>query len=61
MIKFLDLKLINKNFEKEFKARFDAFLNSGQYILGEEVLSKHIYSNYFSYFKYQVSASFSRA
>ena len=38
MIKFLDLKLINKNFEKEFKARFDAFLNSGQYILGEEVL-----------------------
>ena len=38
MIKFLDLKLINKNFEKEFKAQFDAFLKSGQYILGDEVL-----------------------
>ncbi|WP_147678939.1 DegT/DnrJ/EryC1/StrS family aminotransferase [Algibacter pacificus] len=38
MIKFLDLKLINKRFEIEFKAKFDRFLNSGQYILGEEVL-----------------------
>lgn len=39
MIKFLDLKLINKRYEKEFKAKFEAFLNSGQYILGNEVLN----------------------
>lgn len=39
MIKFLDLKLLNKPYENEFKAKFEAFLNSGQYILGNEVLS----------------------
>ncbi len=39
MIKFLDLKLLNKPYENEFKAKFEAFLNSGQYILGNEVLN----------------------
>ncbi len=39
MIKFLDLKLINKGFEAEFKKGFKDFLNSGHYILGEQVSS----------------------
>ncbi|MFH4965125.1 DegT/DnrJ/EryC1/StrS family aminotransferase [Gaetbulibacter sp. M235] len=38
MIKFLDLKLINKPFENEFKKEFNSFLNSGNYILGDGVL-----------------------
>ena len=38
MIKFLDLELINKRFETQFKKEFDKFLNSGQYILGNQVL-----------------------
>ncbi len=37
MIKFLDLKLINKRFENELKNEFDKFLESGQYILGNQV------------------------
>ncbi len=38
MIKFLDLKSINKRFENEFKIELDKFLNSGIYILGNQVL-----------------------
>lgn len=38
MIKFLDLKLVNKQFENEFKNEFVKFLNSGHYILGDQVL-----------------------
>ncbi|WNH13026.1 DegT/DnrJ/EryC1/StrS family aminotransferase [Thalassobellus suaedae] len=37
MIKFLDLKLINKRFENELKNEFDNFLGAGQYILGSQV------------------------
>ncbi|NJX14693.1 DegT/DnrJ/EryC1/StrS family aminotransferase [Tamlana crocina] len=37
MIKFLDLKKINSKFEEAFKARFDGFLSSGNYILGKQV------------------------
>jgi|SRR5690606_29701210 len=37
MIKFLDLSLINKGFESEFKNAFNDFLNSGNYILGNQV------------------------
>jgi len=37
MIKFLDLKQINKRFETEFEAKFTAFLNSGHYVLGQGV------------------------
>ncbi|WP_338731175.1 DegT/DnrJ/EryC1/StrS family aminotransferase [Mangrovimonas cancribranchiae] len=37
MIKFLDLHSINKRFEKEFQQVFSRFLNSGRYILGNEV------------------------
>ena len=39
MIKFLDLKSINKRFEHEFKNEFSNFLDSGDYILGTQVLS----------------------
>jgi dTDP-4-amino-4,6-dideoxygalactose transaminase len=39
MIKFLDLKKINKPFEAEFQSKFQNFLNSGWYILGDEVKS----------------------
>ncbi|TWO31792.1 DegT/DnrJ/EryC1/StrS family aminotransferase [Seonamhaeicola sediminis] len=38
MIKFLDLKKINKRYEDEFKDAFSNFLDSGQYILGNQVL-----------------------
>lgn len=37
MIKFLDLHKVNARFEEEFKNKFRDFLNSGQYILGEQV------------------------
>src|SRR5690606_19918560 len=38
MIKFLDLHKVNARFESEFQKKFKGFLNSGQYILGEQVL-----------------------
>ena len=36
-IPYENLKTLNKPFEKEFKAKFDDFLESGWYILGKEV------------------------
>lgn len=37
MIKFLDLHKINARFESQFQEKFKQFLNSGYYILGDEV------------------------
>src|SRR5690554_5689900 len=37
MIPFLDLKAINARFETDFQNRFDRFLDSGHYILGNEL------------------------
>ncbi|WCO00835.1 DegT/DnrJ/EryC1/StrS family aminotransferase [Psychroserpens ponticola] len=37
MIKFLDLHKINARFENEFSSKFKSFLDSGYYILGNEV------------------------
>lgn len=37
MIKFLDLKAVNAPYEPEFKEQFNAFFNSGHYILGDQV------------------------
>lgn len=37
MIPFLDLKAINQRFETEFQSSFQQFLNSGYYILGNQV------------------------
>ncbi|MCB0461786.1 MAG: DegT/DnrJ/EryC1/StrS family aminotransferase [Flavobacteriaceae bacterium] len=37
MIKFQDLKLINSRYDAEFKEAYKRFLNSGCYILGDEV------------------------
>ncbi|MCK5401784.1 MAG: DegT/DnrJ/EryC1/StrS family aminotransferase [Flavobacteriaceae bacterium] len=37
MIKFLDLHKINARFESQFQEKFKQFLNSGYYILGNEV------------------------
>ncbi|CAH8292669.1 dTDP-4-amino-4,6-dideoxygalactose transaminase [Mariniflexile fucanivorans] len=37
MIQFLDLHKINARFELEFQQKFKEFLNSGHYILGNEV------------------------
>ncbi|MFZ9470072.1 MAG: DegT/DnrJ/EryC1/StrS family aminotransferase [Rickettsiales bacterium] len=36
LIKFLDLKNLNKNFEKDFKVMVKKLLSSGHYLLGEE-------------------------
>ncbi len=36
-IPYEDLKLLNKPFEEDFKVKFNSFLNSGWYILGNEV------------------------
>ncbi len=36
-IPYENLKTLNKQFEKEFKLKFDVFLESGWYILGQEV------------------------
>jgi dTDP-4-amino-4,6-dideoxygalactose transaminase len=47
MIKFLDLYKINARFEKEFKMAFQEFLDSGQYILGKQVLEfEKAYASY---------------
>ena len=37
MIPFLNLKKVNASYEQEFKEQFSSFLNSGWYILGEQV------------------------
>lgn len=37
MIPFLDLKTINNRFEPEFHKRFQQFLDSGHYVLGNQV------------------------
>jgi len=37
MIPFLDLHKINQRFEKKFKERYHSFLDSGHYILGNQV------------------------
>ena len=37
MIKFLDLKKINKPFEAEYQSKFRSFLDAGWYVLGNEV------------------------
>ncbi len=37
MIPFLDLKAINQRFEAEFQSSFQQFLDSGYYILGNQV------------------------
>ncbi|OBQ55558.1 DegT/DnrJ/EryC1/StrS family aminotransferase [Tamlana sp. s12] len=47
MIKFLELKKINARYQDEFKNQFDFFLDSGSYILGEQVSSfEKEYANY---------------
>jgi dTDP-4-amino-4,6-dideoxygalactose transaminase len=47
MIKFLDLQKINACFEVQFKEKFQEFLSSGSYILGNEVASfENEYANY---------------
>lgn len=47
MIPFLDLHKINARFETEFSSKFKSFLNSGHYILGNEVKSFETnFSNY---------------
>lgn len=38
IIKYENLKLVNKNFESEFNIKFRNFLNKGWYILGNEVI-----------------------
>lgn len=37
MIKFLDLHKVNERFQEEFQIQFQLFLDSGNYILGEQV------------------------
>jgi len=37
MIKFLNLKLVNQEYNDLFKEAFDKFLNTGQYILGNQL------------------------
>lgn len=47
MIPFLDLHAINKRFEPEFKCRFQQFLDSGYYILGNQVKEfEEAFANY---------------
>lgn len=47
MIKFLDLKSINKQYEKELKKACSRVIDSGWYILGDEVRSfEKMFSNY---------------
>lgn len=47
MIPFLDLKAINKRFETQFQKRFQQFLDSGYYILGNQVKEfEETFANY---------------
>lgn len=47
MIPFLDLKAINKRFENQFQTRFKQFLDSGYYILGNQVKEfEETFANY---------------
>lgn len=47
MIKFLDLHKINARFETQFQEKFKQFLDSGHYILGNEVATFETqYANY---------------
>ncbi len=47
MIKFLDLHKVNQRFETAFKQAFDAFLNSGSYVLGDAVSNfEHEFATY---------------
>jgi dTDP-4-amino-4,6-dideoxygalactose transaminase len=39
MIKFLDVHKINKRFESQFQKKFQDVLDSGYYILGDEVVN----------------------
>ena len=39
MIKFLDLQKVNERFQNEFQEKFKSFLDSGHYILGDQVSS----------------------
>ena len=39
MIPFLDLKRVNSKYEAVFQSKFKAFLDSGYYVLGNEVKS----------------------
>lgn len=42
MIPFLDLNKVNAPYEKAFQKKFDTFLNSGYYVLGQEVAAFEI-------------------
>lgn len=47
MIKFLDLKSINKDYQNDFLKDFEKFLNSGKYILSEKLEDfEESFSNY---------------
>jgi len=47
MIRFLDLKKVNAQYQKEFKKQFDNFLRTGNYILGEQTASfENEFANY---------------
>lgn len=47
MIPFLDLHAINKRFEKQFQESFQQFLNSGYYVLGNQVTAfETAFANY---------------
>lgn len=47
MIPFLDLHKINQHYETEFQSRFQLFLDSGYYILGENVVAfENEFANY---------------
>jgi dTDP-4-amino-4,6-dideoxygalactose transaminase len=47
MIHFLDLKAINKRFETQFQNRFQQFLDSGYYVLGNQVKEfEEAFANY---------------
>ncbi len=47
MIPFLDLHKINQRFEKQFKEQFQGFLDSGYYILGDQVTAfENDFANY---------------
>jgi dTDP-4-amino-4,6-dideoxygalactose transaminase len=47
MIKFLNLQKVNKRFESRFQEEFNKFLDSGNYVLGSQVLKfENAFANY---------------
>ncbi len=57
LIKFLDLEKINKNYKKDLISSFTSFIESGWYVLGNQVKNFEEEYSYFSKTKYSIGVA----